>query len=55
MLAARPHADSYDLRPTTDQTFATTGLQPIVVLKGGEMDAVLRLVERGLGSRSCPS
>src|SRR5690606_29862042 len=41
--------ESYDLRAATDAAFRAAGLAPVPVVEGAEMDAVLRLVERGLG------
>lgn len=46
---------TYDLRRTTDDAFEAAGLVPDVVLEGAEMDAVLRLVERGLGVAIAPA
>lgn len=46
---------SYDLRATTMNAYRARGLTPRVVLEGAEMDAVLRLVERGLGVAVVPA
>ena len=46
---------SYDLRATTMNAYRARGLTPQVVLEGAEMDAVLRLVERGLGVAIVPA
>ncbi|GAA4380069.1 hypothetical protein GCM10023166_33860 [Paeniglutamicibacter cryotolerans] len=46
---------SYDLRSTTMNAYRALGLTPQVVLEGAEMDAVLRLVERGLGVAVVPA
>lgn len=46
---------SYDLRVATDAAFATAGLTPAIAVEGGEMDAVLRFVERGLGVAVVPA
>lgn len=48
-------SSTYDLRRTTDSAFEAAGLAPHVVLQGGEMDAVLRFVERGLGVAIAPA
>lgn len=48
-------SSSYDLRSATDAAFAAAGLEPVVVLEGAEMDAVLRFVERGLGVAIVPA
>ena len=45
----------YDLREATSAAFETAGLSPNVVVEGGEMDAVLRFVERGLGLAIVPA
>lgn len=47
--------ESYDLRTATDAAFKSAGLRPIVAVEGGELDAVLRFVERGIGSAVVPS
>ena len=57
-LAALPQiafAQSYDLRAATMQAYRQAGLAPRIVLDGGEMDAVLRFVERGLGVAVVPA
>lgn len=46
---------SYDLRVATDAAFAAAGLTPTITVEGGEMDAVLRFVERGLGVAVVPA
>ncbi|WP_104088904.1 LysR family transcriptional regulator [Arthrobacter sp. GMC3] len=46
---------SYDLRRTTMDAYRAGGLNPNIVLEGAEMDAVLRLVERGLGAAVVPA
>ncbi|MGO1770831.1 MAG: LysR family transcriptional regulator substrate-binding protein, partial [Microbacterium sp.] len=48
-------APSYDLRAATDRAFREAGLDPTPVVEGAEMDAVLRLVERGLGAAIVPA
>jgi DNA-binding transcriptional LysR family regulator len=57
--AARlPHiafSTSYDLRDATDAAFRDAGLTPDIVVQGGEMDVVLRFVERGLGVAIVPA
>lgn len=45
----------YDLREATSAAFESAGLAPNVVVSGGEMDAVLRFVERGLGAAIVPA
>lgn len=45
----------YDLRESTSAAFESAGLSPNVVVEGGEMDAVLRFVERGLGLAIVPA
>ena len=45
----------YDLREATSAAFESAGLSPNVVVEGGEMDAVLRFVERGLGLAIVPA
>lgn len=45
----------YDLREATSAAFESAGLRPNVVVEGGEMDAVLRFVERGLGVAIVPA
>jgi DNA-binding transcriptional LysR family regulator len=44
----------YDLREATLQAFAEAGVQPRFAVQGGEMDAVLRLVEAGTGVAVVP-
>lgn len=44
----------YDLREVTLRAFAETGTTPHVAVEGGEMDAVLRLVEAGAGVAVVP-
>lgn len=46
---------SYDLRRTTMDAYRSHELNPNVVLEGAEMDAVLRLVELGLGAAVVPA
>jgi DNA-binding transcriptional LysR family regulator len=48
-------SSTYDLRSATDAAFRAAGLSPNVVLEGAEMDAVLRLVEGGLGVAIVPA
>ncbi|WP_436326789.1 LysR family transcriptional regulator [Brevibacterium sp. FAM 27836] len=45
----------YDLREATSAAFESSGLYPNVVVEGGEMDAVLRFVERGVGVAIVPA
>lgn len=45
----------YDLRAATSAAFDAAGIVPEVVIEGGEMDAVLRFVERGLGIAVVPA
>lgn len=47
--------ETYELRATTDAAFRSEGLEPVPVLAGAEMDAVLRFVERGLGVAVVPA
>ncbi|MFT2816758.1 LysR family transcriptional regulator [Leifsonia sp. A12D58] len=47
--------ENYDLRAATMQAFRDASLTPQIVLEGGEMDAVLRCVERGLGVAVVPA
>lgn len=57
-LAALPLialAESYDLRVVTDAAFRAAGLEPQIVVEGGEMDAVLRFAERGIGVAVVPA
>jgi DNA-binding transcriptional LysR family regulator len=44
----------YDVRETTLQAFADAGVTPRFAVEGGEMDAVLRLVEAGTGVAVVP-
>lgn len=44
----------YDLREATLQAFAEAGVEPRFAVQGGEMDAVLRLVEAGTGVAVVP-
>lgn len=46
---------SYDLRAATEAAFRAAREAPRIVLEGAEMDAVLRLVERGLGVAVVPA
>lgn len=48
-------AESYDLRVVTDAAFRAAGLRPHIVVEGGEMDAVLRFAERGIGVAVVPA
>lgn len=57
-VAALPQiafSTSYDLRGATDAAFRDAGLTPDIVVQGGEMDAVLRFAERGLGVAIVPA
>lgn len=57
-LAALPlitFHESYDLRAMTMRAFQEAELVPTVILEGGEMDSVLRCVERGLGVAVVPA
>jgi DNA-binding transcriptional LysR family regulator len=45
----------YDLRETTLQACRAVGYEPKLAVEGGEMDAVLRFVETGLGVAIVPS
>ena len=45
----------YDLRETTLQACRAVGYEPRLAVEGGEMDAVLRFVETGLGVAIVPS
>jgi DNA-binding transcriptional LysR family regulator len=47
--------DGYDLRETTVLACRAAGFEPTLVVEGGEMDAVLRFVEAGLGVAVVPS
>jgi DNA-binding transcriptional LysR family regulator len=56
-LARRPLVvprTGYDVRETTLQAFADAGVVPRFAVQGGEMDAVLRLVEAGTGVAVVP-
>jgi DNA-binding transcriptional LysR family regulator len=44
----------YDLRETTLQACRAVGYEPKLAIEGGEMDAVLRFVEVGLGVAIVP-
>jgi DNA-binding transcriptional LysR family regulator len=44
----------YDLRETTLQACRAVGYEPKLAVEGGEMDAVLRFVEVGLGVAIVP-
>jgi DNA-binding transcriptional LysR family regulator len=46
--------EGYDLRATTLQAFAEAGVTPRFAVQGGELDAVLRLVEAGTGVAVVP-
>ncbi len=45
----------YDLRDVTLQACRTAGFEPTLAVQGGEMDAVLRFAEAGLGLAVVPS
>lgn len=45
----------YDLREVTLAACAGAGVEPTIAVEGGEMDALLRMVERGLGVAIVPS
>jgi DNA-binding transcriptional LysR family regulator len=47
--------EGYDLRETTLQACRSAGFEPGFAVDGGEMDAVLRFVEAGLGIAVVPS
>jgi DNA-binding transcriptional LysR family regulator len=56
-LARRPLVvprTGYDVRETTLQAYADAGVTPRFAVQGGEMDAVLRLVEAGTGVAVVP-
>ena len=56
-LARRPLVvprTGYDVRETTLQAYADAGVVPRFAVQGGEMDAVLRLVEAGTGVAVVP-
>jgi DNA-binding transcriptional LysR family regulator len=44
----------YDVRESTLQAFAESGVEPRFAVEGGEMDAVLRMVEAGTGVAVVP-
>ncbi len=46
--------EGYDLREATLQAYAEAGVTPRFAVEGGEMDAVLRLVEAGTGVAVVP-
>lgn len=48
-------SQSYDLRASTMEAYSSRNLAPNAVLEGGEMDAVLRFVEVGLGVAIVPA
>ena len=48
-------SQSYDLRASTMDAYRSRNLVPNMVLEGGEMDAVLRFVEVGLGVAIVPA
>lgn len=52
MVINRP---GYDLREVTLAACAAAGVTPRIAVEGGEMDALLRMVERGLGVAIVPS
>lgn len=47
--------ESYDLRIATDAAFAAAGLRQQIAVQGGELDAVLAFVERGMGAAVVPA
>jgi DNA-binding transcriptional LysR family regulator len=47
--------DGYDLRDVTVAACRAEGFEPMYSVEGGEMDAVLRFVQAGLGSAVVPS
>lgn len=47
--------DGYDLRETTMSACRAAGFEPTFAVEGGEMNAVLRFVEAGLGVAVVPS
>lgn len=56
-LARRPMVvprKGYDVRESTVKAFAAAGVTPRFAVEGGEMDAVLRLVEAGTGVAVVP-
>ena len=46
--------EGYDLREVTLQAYREAGVAPRFAVEGGEMDAVLRLVEAGTGVAVVP-
>jgi len=46
--------EGYDLRESTLRAFADAGVAPNFAVQGGEMDAVLRMVETGTGVAVVP-
>ncbi|HEY2222195.1 LysR family transcriptional regulator [Actinomycetospora sp.] len=57
-LARHPlvvHRPGYELREVVLSACAAAGVTPRIAVEGGEMDAVLRMVERGLGVAIVPS
>jgi len=54
-IAQLAFSHSYDLRASTAQAYKGSGLVPNIVVEGGEMDAVLRFVHRGLGVAVVPA
>ena len=46
--------EGYDLRESTLRAFADAGVSPRFAVQGGEMDAVLRMVEAGTGVAVVP-
>ncbi len=46
--------EGYDLREVTLRAFAEAGVEPRFAVEGGEMDAVLRMVEAGTGVAVVP-
>ncbi|MFC5286207.1 LysR family transcriptional regulator [Actinokineospora guangxiensis] len=56
-LRTRPmvmYREGYDLRETTLAACRSAGFEPALAVEGGEMDAVLRFVEAGLGVAVVP-
>lgn len=54
-VAQLAFSHTYDLRASTQQAYKSVGLVPNIVVDGGEMDAVLRFVHRGLGVAVVPA
>lgn len=57
-LARHPlvvHRPGYELREVVLSACTAAGVTPRIAVEGGEMDAVLRMVERGLGVAIVPS